>query len=96
MEQKMKKNIDTERKWCYYIKYGTILERFEVKIDIRKLDMLLAQRCMNARNLRNGTSPQTITRIRQGADVRPATAGRIAHALGVNVSEILSQEGERP
>lgn len=62
-----------------------------MKIDNRKLNLLLAERCMNLRDLRAGTSPQTLTRIRRGEDVLPATAGRIARALNVNVVEILEE-----
>lgn len=63
-----------------------------MKIDNKKLDLLLAQRCMNLRDLRQGTSPQTLTRIRRGESVLPATVGRIAKALGVDVTEILEEE----
>lgn len=64
-----------------------------MKIDNRKLDLLLAKRCMNLRNLRvTGTSPQTLTRIRRGEDVLPATLGRIARALNVEPSEILKED----
>lgn len=63
-----------------------------MKIDNQKLDLLLAKRCMNLRDLRTGTSPQTLTRIRRGEDVLPATLGRIAKALGVDPVEILKEE----
>ena len=63
-----------------------------MKIDNRKLDVLLARRCMSRGGLRKGTSPQTITRIGKGMDIQPKTAGRIARTLGVDVTEILSQE----
>lgn len=62
-----------------------------MKIDNRKLNLLLAERCMNLRDLRAGTSPQTLTRIRRGEDVLPATAGKIAHVLNVNVIDILKE-----
>lgn len=63
-----------------------------MKIDNHKLDLLLAKRCMNLRDLRTETSPQTLTRIRRGEDVLPATLGRIAKALGVDPVEILKEE----
>lgn len=62
-----------------------------MKIDNRKLNLLLAERCMNLRDLRAGTSSQTLTRIRRGEDVLPATAGKIARALNVNVIDILKE-----
>ena len=63
-----------------------------MKIDNHKLDLLLAKRCMNLRDLRVGTSPQTLTRIRRGEDVLPATLGRIAKALGVDPAELIAEE----
>lgn len=62
-----------------------------MKIDNHKLDLLLARRCMNLRDLRVGTSTQTLTRIRRGEDVLPATLGRIAKALGVDPAELLEE-----
>lgn len=67
-----------------------------MKIDNRKLDLLLARQCMSRRDLRdrNGASPQTLQRIGKGEDVKPKTAGRIARALGVDVTEIIEQEAK--
>lgn len=63
-----------------------------MKIDNKKLDLLLAQRCMNLRDLRQGTSPQTLTRIRRGEEVLPATVGRIAKALGIDPADLIAEE----
>ena len=63
-----------------------------MKIDNKKLELLLARECKSLSDLRDGTSPQTLIRIRRGEDVKPKTAGRIAKALGVDVADIL--EGE--
>lgn len=64
-----------------------------MKIDNRKLELTLARRCMVLSALRcDGLSPQTITRIRRGADVKPATVGKIAKALGVDPVEIIEVE----
>ncbi|MBD5094099.1 MAG: helix-turn-helix transcriptional regulator [Subdoligranulum sp.] len=65
-----------------------------MKLDANKLDLALAQRCMNLSDLRSGTSPQTLLRLRKGVDAKPATIGRIARALGVDPAEIIKQEGE--
>ena len=43
--------------------------------------MMLARRCMALTDLRSGTSPQTLTRIMCGEEVKPRTVGRIAKAL---------------
>lgn len=64
-----------------------------MKINNRKLDLELARRCISLSALRgNGLSPQTITRIRNGADVKPVTVGKIAKALGVDPAEIIEME----
>lgn len=63
-----------------------------MKIDTTKLDLLLARQCKSLSDLRDGTSPQTLNRIRQGEEVKPRTAGRIARALGVDVADILEKE----
>ena len=60
-----------------------------MKIDTMKLDLQLARRCMSLRDLRESTSPQTLTRIRRGEDVKPKTLGRIAQALNIDPAEII-------
>lgn len=60
----------------------------KMKIDTKKLDMMLARRCMALANLRSGTSPQTLARIRRGEDVLPRTVGRISVALNCDPSDI--------
>lgn len=63
-----------------------------MKIDTARLDLILARRCMNTADLREGTSPQTLKRIYHGAEVKPKTVGRIASALGVDPAEIIAKE----
>ena len=64
-----------------------------MKIDNSKLELTLARRCMVLSALRSdGLSPQTIARIRNGADVKPITLGKIAKALGVDPAEIIEVE----
>ena len=60
-----------------------------MKIDLNKLDLVLARECKAMSDLRDGVSPQTLTRIRRGEEVKPRTLGRIARALGVDVMEIM-------
>lgn len=62
-----------------------------MKVDAHKLDLMLAKRCMNTCDLRAGTSPQTLARIRKGGDVLPATVGRIAKALGVDPADLIEE-----
>ena len=63
-----------------------------MKIDVKKLDLALARQCKSTIDLHNGTSPQTLKRIRRGEEVKPKTVGRIARALGVDVEEIIEKE----
>lgn len=66
-----------------------------MRIDVSKLDLALARRCMSLRNLRSNISSQTLTRIRKGDDITPRTLGRIAEALGVDPADIIDKGGER-
>lgn len=63
-----------------------------MKIDNAKLDMALAKKCINLRSLRADMSAQTLSRIRQGADVRPATLGKLAKALDCDPADIIKEE----
>ncbi len=64
-----------------------------MKIDNYKLDLILARQRKSLRELRTeGVSPQTLTRIRRGEEVKPKTAGGVAAALGIDVSEIIAGE----
>lgn len=60
-----------------------------MRIVIEKLEMKLARQCKTISDLRNGASPKTIMRIRNGYEVAPKTVGRIAKALNVDVENIV-------
>ena len=60
-----------------------------MRIDPKKMELYLARACMSETDLRNGTSPQTLLRIRRGMEVKPKTVGRMARALGVDVTDII-------
>lgn len=61
-----------------------------MKICKYRFDLCLARRCMTASDLRSvGISPQSITRAVNGQELTTRTVGRIARALGVDVSEIM-------
>ena len=60
-----------------------------MRIDPQKLDLYLARRCMSEAELRKGTSPQTLLKIRRGLEVKPKTVGIIANALQVDVTDII-------
>lgn len=60
-----------------------------MRVDTKKLEIHLAKNCMSEADLRTGTSPQTLSRIRKGMEVRPKTIGKIAKALNVPVTDII-------
>lgn len=65
-----------------------------MKISKSKLTLALARKCWNQRDLRDNAvvSAQTTVSINKGKDVMPATVGKIALALGVDVTDIIEQE----
>ncbi len=65
-----------------------------VKISKSKLNIALARKRWNQRDLRDNAvvSAQTTLNINKGKEVMPATAGKIAAALGVDVTDIIEQE----
>ena len=65
-----------------------------MKVSKSKLNVALARKCWNQRDLRdNGAiSAQTCLNINNGKSVMPATVGKIAAALGVDVTEIIEEE----
>lgn len=65
-----------------------------MKISKTKLNIALARKCWNQRDLRDNAvvSSQTILNINNGKSVMPATVGKIAAALGVDVTEIIEED----
>lgn len=59
-----------------------------------KLVLAMARTCMNPQDLAKAAQmpPQTVNGFIRGRSVRPATAGKIAKALGVDVAEIVEIE----
>lgn len=62
-----------------------------MKIDLTKLDIVLARECKTISDLRGSASPQTLARVKRGEEVKPRTIGKIARALGVDVMDILEE-----
>lgn len=60
-----------------------------MKISIPKLELAMARNGQPREALRPVLPAGTLARIRQGYEVRPYTAGRIAQALGVDPADIL-------
>lgn len=62
-----------------------------MKADKKKLELAMAVVCMNTEDLQkaSGMPRATINNVISGRNVRPGTIGRVAKALGVNVTEII-------
>ncbi|WP_417301872.1 helix-turn-helix domain-containing protein [Enterocloster sp.] len=65
-----------------------------MRADRRKLEIAMAQVCMNTEDLQKkaGIPRPTLNGVISGRNVRPGTIGRVAKALGVDVTEILETE----
>lgn len=65
-----------------------------MKVDRNKLELAMARACMSPADLANkAVLPRpTLNNAIVGRDIRLVTAGRIAKALGVDVTEILEDE----
>ena len=62
-----------------------------MKVHKEKVHLELARSCMSLRDLSmlSGVPIATITAVIGGRNARPETLGRIARALGVDVTEIM-------
>lgn len=61
-----------------------------MKLDRDKYLLARARACMGQKDLEAaGITKGTLCRAIGGSDVRPETAGKIARALGVDVTEII-------
>lgn len=62
-------------------------------IDTAKVDILLAERGWSKLKLAEkcGVTGQAVTRVLRRGTCRPETAGNIANALGVHVTEIINE-----
>lgn len=67
-----------------------------MKAEKAKLTLAMARACMNPQDLAKAAEmpPQTVNGVLRERSVRPATLGKIARALGVDVLDIIQQEGE--
>lgn len=65
-----------------------------MKVDNRKFQIAMARACMNVDDVvKAANMPRpTVNNAIQGRSIRPATVGRIAKALGVDVTEIIKEE----
>ena len=65
-----------------------------MKTNKKKLELAMARACMNTEDLQKATEmPRpSLNNVISGKSARPATIGRIARALGVDVTEIIDEE----
>lgn len=65
-----------------------------MKANIMKLNILMANNCFNTGDLQKKTQmPRpTLNNVMSGHSVRPATLGRVAKALNVDVRDIMELE----
>lgn len=64
-----------------------------MKLDRQKFSIARARACMGQKELEEAGIPKgTLCRAMSGQKLRPETAGRIAKALGVDVTEIIETE----
>lgn len=62
-----------------------------MKVNKSKLELAMAQACMNAYDICKlaGIQYQTYRRIANGGSPKPATVGKIAKALNCSVTDLL-------
>ena len=67
-----------------------------MKVDKKKLEIAMANACMNTSDLQKetGMPRPTVNNVITGRSVRTKTIGVIAKVLEVKVEEILLKEGE--
>lgn len=65
-----------------------------MKANRKKLELAMARACMSTGDLvKKSAMPRpTVSNVIGGRDVRPATIGKIARALDVDVADILEVE----
>ena len=61
-----------------------------MRLDRKKYEIIRARACKGSKDIiEAGVSKGTLCRAISGADARPETSGKIAIALGVDVTEII-------
>ena len=67
-----------------------------MKAITQKVTLAMARKCMNPQDLAKaaGLPPQTVNGVIRGRNVRPATLGRVARALGCDPAELVNQDSE--
>lgn len=65
-----------------------------MKANRKKLELAIARACMDTVDLakKSAMNRKTVSNVIAGRDVKPATLGKIARALDVDVADILEVE----
>ncbi len=66
----------------------------KMKANRKKLELAMARACMDTVDLakKSAMNRKTVSNVIAGRDVRPATLGKIARVLDVDVTDILEVE----
>lgn len=66
-----------------------------MKVDRKKIKVIMARACMSSSDIARAAhmSESTTKNVIYGRNVRPCTLGKVAAALGVDVTEIMETEG---
>ena len=64
-----------------------------MRAEKRHLALEMARQCMNPQDLAKaaGLPPQTVNGVLRGRNVRPATLGKVARALGCDPADIIEE-----
>ncbi len=64
-----------------------------MKANRKKLEIAMAKACMNSEDVqkKSGIPRPTLNNVISGRNVRPGTIGKVAKALGVDVTAILEE-----
>jgi len=62
-----------------------------MRIETRKLETEIARRALTYKQFatKAGITEKTLKQARRGAEIQPATAGRIAAALGIEMGALI-------
>lgn len=66
-----------------------------MKLDPKKLQFVMAEKCIEIRELsrKTGVTESTISKVKNGRqNAKPVTIGKLAKGLGVKISELLEKE----
>ena len=65
-----------------------------VRVNRSKLELAMARACMDISDIlrTTGMPRPTLNNVVVGRSVRPATVGKVAKALGVDVEELIEKE----